>query len=116
MQFSGKMCLIIILKATKNQGFTLSLEDTFFEKPQRGEGGSNYPPPLLSRFRVNQYKAVACMCAYLSKSGDERSQVMSQTLKEAFEDKLGNYQQMKSVAQIYVNKRECSIQECVCQV
>ena len=25
---------MIILKVTKNQGFTLSLEDTFFEKPQ----------------------------------------------------------------------------------
>ena len=33
MKFSGKMCLKIILKVTKNQGFTLSLEDTFFEKP-----------------------------------------------------------------------------------
>ena len=28
------MCLKIILKVTKNQGSTLSLEDTFFEKPQ----------------------------------------------------------------------------------
>ena len=27
------MCLMIILKVTKNQGFTLSVEDTFFEKP-----------------------------------------------------------------------------------
>ena len=27
------MSLIIIFKATKNQDFTLSLEDTFFEKP-----------------------------------------------------------------------------------
>ena len=25
---------MIILKVTKNQGLTLSLEDTFFEKPQ----------------------------------------------------------------------------------
>ena len=43
MKFSGKMCLKIILKVTKNQGFTLSLEDTFFEKPHDGgwEGGSN---------------------------------------------------------------------------
>ena len=37
MKFAGKMCLMIILKVTKNQGFILSLEDTFFEKPQ-GEG------------------------------------------------------------------------------
>ena len=34
MQFSEKICLKIILRVTKNQGFTLSLEDTFFEKPQ----------------------------------------------------------------------------------
>ena len=34
MKFSGKMCFEIILKVTKNQGFTLSLEDTYFEKPQ----------------------------------------------------------------------------------
>ena len=32
---------MIILKVTKNQGFTLSLEDTFFEKPQ-GEGNQIY--------------------------------------------------------------------------
>ena len=64
----------------------------------------------------NHCKAVAYMCAYLSKSEDECRQVISQTVKEAFEDKLDNYQQMKSVAQTYVNKRECSIQECVYQV
>ena len=37
MKFSGKMCLKIKLKVTKNQGSTLSLEDTFFEKPQDGQ-------------------------------------------------------------------------------
>ena len=34
MKFSGKMWLMIILKVTKNQGFTPSREDTFLEKPQ----------------------------------------------------------------------------------
>ena len=34
MKFSEKMCLKIILKVTKKQGFSLSLEDTVFEKPQ----------------------------------------------------------------------------------
>ena len=34
MTFLGKMCLMIMLKGTKKQGFTLSVEDTFFEKPQ----------------------------------------------------------------------------------
>ena len=33
MKFSGKMYLKIILKVTKNQGFTLSLENIFFKKP-----------------------------------------------------------------------------------
>ena len=42
---------MIILKVTKNKGFTLSLEDTFFEKPQgKGGGGVKLIPP--SRFRV----------------------------------------------------------------
>ena len=40
MEVSGKMYLKIILKVTKNQGFTLSLEDTFFGKAQGvGMGG-----------------------------------------------------------------------------
>ena len=38
MKFSGKMYLMIILKVTVKQGFTLSLEYTLFEKPE-GEGG-----------------------------------------------------------------------------
>ena len=41
MTFSGKMCLKIILKVTKNHGFTLFLEDAFFEKPEGGGGESN---------------------------------------------------------------------------
>ena len=43
MKFSGNMCLMIILKVTKKQGFNLCLEDTIFEKPQ-GEGGSPTQP------------------------------------------------------------------------
>ena len=50
MKFLGKMCLKIILKVTKNQGFTLSLEDAIFEKPQGGGGGQIDLPP--SRFRI----------------------------------------------------------------
>ena len=34
IKFSGKMWLMVVLKATKKQGFFLSLEETFFEKPQ----------------------------------------------------------------------------------
>ena len=30
---------MIMLKVTKNQGFTLSLEDAFFEEPQTGKVG-----------------------------------------------------------------------------
>ena len=43
MKFSGKMCFKIILKVTKNQGFTISLDDKVFEKPQQRK--SNWPPP-----------------------------------------------------------------------
>ena len=51
MKFSGKMCLMIILKVTKNQGFTLSLEDTFFEKPQGVGGQIDRLPPSLFRVK-----------------------------------------------------------------
>ena len=49
MKFSGKMCLTIILKVTKNHYFTICLEDTFFEKPQGGEDQIDTPP---RHFRV----------------------------------------------------------------
>ena len=47
MKFSEKMGLMITLKVTRNQGFTPSLEDTFFEKPHGR--GSIWPP---KHFRV----------------------------------------------------------------
>ena len=51
MKFSGRTWLMIRLKVTKKQGYILSffltLENTFFVKPQ---GGSNCSPSL---FRVN---------------------------------------------------------------
>ena len=49
MKFAGKMCLMIILKVTKNQGFSLSLEDTFFEKSQ---GWSNWVLGLKIQTKV----------------------------------------------------------------
>ena len=46
---------MIILKVTKNQGFTLSLEDTSFEKPHGGwggwGGGGCHPPPAIFRVK-----------------------------------------------------------------
>ena len=51
MKFSGKMWLMIILKVTKHQGFTLSLEDAFSEKPQEGIKLSSLPSPNLLRIK-----------------------------------------------------------------
>ena len=42
---------MIILKVTKKQAFTLSVEDTFLEKSQRGGGSGQIDSP--SRSRVN---------------------------------------------------------------
>ena len=47
MEFSGKMWFMIILKVTKNQGFTFSLENAVFKK---NRGGRLTPP--TSHFRV----------------------------------------------------------------
>ena len=54
----------------------------------------------------NHYKAVACMCAYLSKSENECSVAMKQPVRDAFEKELNNYEQMKSVENAYINKRD----------
>ena len=47
MKFSGKMCLKITLKVTKDQDIILSSEDTLFEKPHGGQ-----IDPHRSRFWV----------------------------------------------------------------
>ena len=47
MKFSRKVCLMIILKVTKNEGFTFLLEDTFFEKPQGGVRQNDPPPAVI---------------------------------------------------------------------
>ena len=61
----------------------------------------------------NHYKAVACMFAYLPKSENECSVAMKQAVRDTFKKESSNYEQMKSVANAYINKRECSIQDCV---
>ena len=43
---------MIILKVTKNQGFILSLENTFLEKPQRG---SNWPSPVFLGLSIPEF-------------------------------------------------------------
>ena len=50
MKFSGKIWLKTILQVTKNQGFTLSLEDTFFKTPQ---GGGQIDPSAILRLKSN---------------------------------------------------------------
>ena len=58
MKFSGKMCLKIVLKVTTNQGFTISLEDTFF----RNTTGGGQTDPLtvlgLKRYTMLYLKSL----------------------------------------------------------
>ena len=61
----------------------------------------------------NHYKAVAYMCAYMSKSESECSLAMKQAFRDAFEKELNSYEEMKLVANACINKRECNIYECV---
>ena len=45
---------MIILKVTKNQGFTLSLEGAFLEKPQEDGGGGGWQIDPPRPFKVNK--------------------------------------------------------------
>ena len=68
MTFSGKMWLMIILKVTKHQGFTLSLEDTFSEKPQGGIKLSSLPSPSLLRVKRERILWIwLCILQYISR-------------------------------------------------
>ena len=60
----------------------------------------------------NHYKAVAYMCAYMSKSESECSLAMKQAFRDAFEKELNSYEEMKLVANACINKKECDIYEC----
>ena len=58
MKFSGKMWLTVILKVTKQQGFTLSLENKCLEKPQ-GRGAGVKLSPSLIKLRENLFCSVS---------------------------------------------------------
>ena len=121
------LALLDISKNDYEAALTISEDKDFhlfLKRPPNSCFVNNYFPDGLLAWEANldiqpvfnHYKAVAYMCAYLSKSEDECSEAMNQAVKEAFEHNLDNYQQMKNVAHTYVNKRECSIQECVYQI
>ena len=52
----------------------------------------------------NEYKAVAYMCSYFSKSV---------TGSEAFDTKLYQFNAMENILKAYTSNRECSVQEAV---
>ena len=62
---------------------------------------------------LDYYKAVAYMCAYLSKSEDESTEAMKQAAKEAYENGKTIQERMKSISKAYRTQREMSIQEAV---
>ena len=67
MKFSGKMCLMIILKVTKKQSFTISLEDTFFEKPRGGWGWGVKLTPIPPAILGLRISLIICFCMSLAK-------------------------------------------------
>ena len=103
-QFLMKVIFKFITKKHKNSCF---VNNYFCDVLTAWEANMDIQPAL------NHCKAVASMCAHLSKSECECSVAKKQALQDAFEKELDHYEQMKSVANAYINKRECSIQECV---
>ena len=57
VKFSGKMWLMIISKATKNQSFNLSLEHAFLKKAQ-GDSQIDplHPSPYISNLKIEKCK------------------------------------------------------------
>ena len=100
-------------------------EDNNFQNHLRGQPIScflnNYFKIGLSVWQANmdiqpvfnKHKAIANMCAYLSKSEELCSYAMKQALKISIENKENNYEQMMAVDQAHASKWECSVQEAV---
>ena len=85
MKFSGKMCLKIILKVTKNQGFSLCLEDTLFEKPQGGVRLTHTHPPPPTTTAVKVDKKINTLCHMSSSmSLEKRRRLMKAFIKSQF--------------------------------
>ena len=52
----------------------------------------------------NDYKAVAYMCQYFSKTEDQCSQAMKQAAKEVFTIKMHHHDTMKKIAKAYLKQ------------
>ena len=82
-----------IKKATENQGFTVSLEDTFFEKPQGAQIDTPLPPtPPPSCFRFKYYY----LCGRVKKSKAINSLYIKLVVKNSDITKLANFNTAES--------------------
>ena len=70
--------MITILKVTKQQGFTHSLQATFFEKPQEG---SNSPPIL---FKVKIVRKITFLFNRLSITFSISTEVFKRALRKYY--------------------------------
>ena len=59
----------------------------------------------------NEYKIVACICQYFSKTEDQSSQTNNQEAKEDFENKMHHHDTVKTIAKDYLRNEKCSVQE-----
>ena len=59
----------------------------------------------------NEYKAVAYMCSYFSKSEDKCSFALKQAAHKAFDTKLDQFNTMKNILKAYISNRKGSAQE-----
>ena len=65
MKFSGEMCLMIILKITKKQDFSLPLQSTVLKKIQGegGGGGSNWVEHIQKKGEQEWVYTIDCLLA-----------------------------------------------------
>ena len=81
MKVSRKMWLMIVSKITKIQDFTLSLKNTYSEKPQEGGGESSWLPPTISGSKtLNKYNEKRIITLSFHRNIKTQSECITQML------------------------------------
>ena len=68
---------------------------------------------MFNQFSTITKQLHTCVLIFQNLKMSVETMKQAEAVRDAFKKELNNYEPMKLVANAYINKKECSIQECV---